>query len=237
MRGMIVMAMFVASLAGAAGTDYEEQRELALGSSGISQVEIEAGAGSLDVKGVPGLKEIKVLATIHVPDSSTEDAQKIIESELILTLDRRGDRAMLKANFDDSGWHFGDSPRIDLEVQMPDSLHLAVDDGSGSLEVSSVTGNIDVEDGSGSITLTDVGGEIEIDDGSGSISATGVGGNISIEDGSGSIRVRGVAGSVTIDDGSGGIDVSDVALDLIIVDDGSGGLDYSDIKGRVEKDT
>jgi len=237
MRGIIVMAMFTASLAAAAGGDYEEQRELNLDAAGIASVDINAGAGSLEISGVSGLDEIKVMATILVPDRDPDKARKIIESDLTLTLEKKGDAAVLIADFDQGLWSFGDSPSVRLVVQMPGNLDLKVVVGSGSMELSSVNGDVEVEDGSGSMILSYVGGKIEIDDGSGSIKVTDVGGDLSIEDGSGSITVRGVAGSVIIDDGSGGIDVSDVEEDLIIVDDGSGGLDFSGIKGRVEKDS
>ena len=236
MRSIIVMAMFTASLAGAAWSDYEEQRDLNLGASGIASVDIEAGAGRLEITGVSGADEISVMATIQVSDRDADKARELIESRLVLTLEKQGDTAVLKAYFKQRPWNFGDSPLVHLVVQMPDNLNLAVDDGSGSMQISAVSGNIEVEDGSGSITMTNVGGEVEIDDGSGSISVEDVGGDISIDDGSGGIKVRGVAGSVIIDDGSGGINVSDVEEDLIIVDDGSGGLNFSEIKGRVEKD-
>lgn len=236
MRSIIVMAMFTASLAGAAWNGYEEQRDLNLSASGIGTVDIEAGAGSLEISGVSGVDEISVTATIHVPDRGDDKAREIIESDLVLTLEKQANTAVLKAFFEHKSWNFGDSPSVQLIVQMPDNLNLAVDDGSGSLSVSDISGAIEVEDGSGSITMTNVGGEVQLNDGSGSIAVTGVGGDISIDDGSGSIRIREVAGSVVIDDGSGSIDVSGVERDLIIVDDGSGGLNFSDIKGRVEKD-
>lgn len=236
MRSIIVMAMFTASLVGAAWSGYEEHRDLNLGASGIASVDIKTGAGSLEISGVSGADEIAVMATIQVPDRDADKARELIESKLVLTLEKQGDTAVLKAYFKQRLWNFGDSPLVHVIVQMPDNLNLAVDDGSGSMQISGVSGNIEVEDGSGSITMTNVGGEVEIDDGSGSISVEGVGGDISIDDGSGGIKVQGVAGSVIIDDGSGGINVSDVEEDLIIVDDGSGGLNFSDIKGRVEKD-
>jgi len=124
MRGIIVMAMFTASLAAAAGGDYEELRELNL----------DAGAGSLEISGVSGLDEIKVMATILVPDRDADKARKMIESDLILTLEKHGDAAVLTAQFDLGPRNFGDSPSVQLVVQMPDNLDLKVDDGSGSLE-------------------------------------------------------------------------------------------------------
>lgn len=235
MRSFIVMAMFTASFAAANWNNYEEQRRLDLSAGGIGTVDVEAGAGSLEISGVPGSNAIEVTATIEVSDSDADEAREIIESELELTLEKQGDRAVLKAYFERKFWRAGDSPRVHVTVRMPQNLRLVIEDGSGSMSVSGISGATEIDDGSGSMTLRNV-GEVRIYDGSGSITAVDVGGDMSIEDGSGSIEVEGVAGTVTIDDGSGGIRVSGVLEDLIIVDDGSGGLRFSDIKGRVEDD-
>jgi len=238
MRSLLIMAMFIASLADAAWNGYEEVRELTLDARGIDMLNIENGAGGIDIKGVSGASEIKVTATIQVPGKNDDKARKKIEEDLVLTLDQGSDTAVLKAYFNDRGFFdFGDNPSVRLEVRMPEAMHLVVDDGSGAIEVDNVRGDILLDDGSGSITMVNVGGEVEIEDGSGSISVMTVGGDISINDGSGSIEVRGVAGTVTVDDGSGSIDVSDVGEDLIIVDDGSGGLNFSNIAGRVESES
>lgn len=232
----VVAAVVASGLSGAAFADYEETRELTLDTRGIDTLEIDAGAGSMEVVGVSGASEIRVVATIQVPGRDDDRAMKRIESDMTLSLEKQSDTALLKSWFDNGAFNWGDSPSIKLEVEMPENMHLAVDDGSGSMQISSVRGDIRIDDGSGSLTMQDVGGTVEIEDGSGSITVSGVGGDIEIDDGSGGIRVRDVAGSVTVDDGSGGIDVRDVEEDLIIVDDGSGGLDFSNIGGRVEKD-
>jgi len=238
MRSLIVMTMFVASLVYAASNDYEEVRELTLDTRGIDMLSIDNGSGSVDIVGVSGTNNISVTATILVPGKNDDKARKKIERDLVLILQQDSDVAVLKAYFEEGGlFNFGDSPSVQLDVRMPEGMHLEVDDGSGSIEVANVRGDIMLDDGSGSITMTDVGGNVEIDDGSGSIFVRGVGGDISINDGSGSIKVRGVAGSVIVDDGSGSIEVSDVEEDLIIVDDGSGGLDFSNIAGRVEAES
>ena len=237
MRSILILFMFTASLAGAAWDGYEEVRELSLDYRGIDVVSIEAGAGSLEIVGVSGATEILVTATIRVPERDAAKARKKIESDMILTLEKDSDKAVLKADFEQGMWRWGDSPSIELEVRMPEGLHLLVDDGSGSIDVSNVRGDITLDDGSGSIEMKDVGGNIKIDDGSGSISVAGAGGDVSINDGSGSIKVRGVAGSVIVDDGSGSIDVSDVEKDFIVVDDGSGGIDFSNIAGKVETES
>jgi len=239
MRSILITTLFMATQATAAWSDYEEVRELSLGTGGIETLTIDNGAGSVDITGVSGTDEISVTATVLVPGKNEDKARRKIESSLVLTLEQVRETAVLKAYFKNGGglFSFGDSPSVRLEVRMPEQLRLEIDDGSGSIDITGVRGSIVVDDGSGSLTMTDVGGDVEIDDGSGSISVQGVGGDISINDGSGGIRVRDVAGSVIVDDGSGSIDVSDVEKDLIIVDDGSGGLDFSNISGRVENNS
>ena len=236
MRSLLILMMFTASLVHAAGIEYEEVRNLDLSAEGISTLEIEAGAGSLEVIGVSGMDDIVVTAIIQVAEDDDDKARKVIESGIVLSLEKSGDNAVLKSNFEGGFMNFGDSPRVQLEVRVPERLALNIDDGSGSIVVQSVSGNIELEDGSGSILLTNVGGDVEIEDGSGSINVEGVNGNLIIGDGSGSIKVRDVTGSVTVDDGSGSINVSDVEADLIIENDGSGSLNFSNIGGQVETD-
>jgi len=235
MRVFLILGMFTASLTNAAWRDYEEVRNLTLDASGVNTVVIEAGAGSLDVRGNPSAKKISVTALIQVPGKSDEKAQKVIDSDLVLTLERDGDTAVLIGYFDSSHWGWDDSPSVRLEVEVPESVGLDIEDGAGSIQIRDVLGEIIVEDGSGSLQMTNIGGEVRVIDGSGSISVERVGGDISIEDGSGSITVQDVRGSVVIDDGSGSINVTDVDADLIIEDAGSGSLNFARINGHVEK--
>jgi hypothetical protein len=234
MRYKTLLSTLAVLAAGTAAADYEEVRELKIDTRGIDLLNIDAGAGSLEVVGVSGSTEIVVTARISVPGTSDARARDKIESDMVLTLDKDSDTARLKSYFDSDGWGFGGSPTISLDVRMPESMHLVIDDGSGSIDISNVRGDISVDDGSGSLSMQDVGGNVAVEDGSGTITISGVGGDLEIDDGSGTITVRHVAGSVVIDDGSGSIDVTDVAEDLIIVDDGSGGFDYANIGGRVQ---
>ncbi len=236
MRTFLILGMFTASLTNAAWRDYEEVRHLTLDAGGVNTVEIEAGAGSLEVHGNPNARKISVTALIQVPGKSEEKAQKVIESKLVLTLERDGDTAVLNGYFDSSRWGWGDSASVRLEVEVPESVGLDIEDGAGSIKIADVLGDIIVEDGSGSLQMTNIGGEVRVIDGSGSISVERVGGDLSIKDGSGSITVQDVRGSVVIDDGSGGIEVTDVDADLIIKGDGSGSLNFARINGRVEKE-
>ncbi len=231
----IVIAMFAASLANAAWNSYSEVRELSVDTAGASELNIDAGPGSLTVRGASGATSVQVTATIKVDTRNEDKAQKIAEEDVILTLERVGDRLELLSDVRD-GWGMGADISVELDVTMPAGLALRVDDGSGSLTIEDVSADVRVDDGSGSIKIKNV-GPLRIDDGSGSIDVVNVSGDASIIDGSGSIKVHGVAGSVTIDDGSGSITVSDVDQDLIIEDDGSGSLNVSNVRGTVEQDT
>ena len=230
----IVIAMLVASFAHAAWNGYSEVRELSADAAGASVLNIDAGPGSLDIRGASGANEVQVTAVIKVDSRNDDKAQKIVAEDVVLELERRGDRIELVSDVRD-GW-MGQDISIALEVTMPAGLALQVDDGSGSLTIEDVSADVRVDDGSGSIKIRNV-GPLRIDDGSGSIDVVNVMGDASIIDGSGSIKIRGVAGSVTIDDGSGSINVSDVERDLIIEDDGSGSLNVSNVRGKVEQDT
>lgn len=236
MRSILISLIFIANLANAARAEYEEVRKLTLETEGISSLNVDAGAGSLAVYGETGISQITVIATIQVPGRDDEKALRKIDKNMILSLDRNGAIADLDAWFEHGIWSFGKGPTIHLEVHMPAQLGLAIEDGTGSIEVENVRGDVYVDDGTGSLVMNGVGGNVEIEDGTGSITVTDVGGDISVDDGTGGIEIQGVAGSVTIDDGTGSIDVADVANDLLIVDSGTGGVDYSNIGGRIETD-
>jgi hypothetical protein len=236
LQTVLMLIIFAANLVHAAWTDYEEKRDLSLDAEGVQTLQIEAGAGSLDVTGVPGTTKIVVAALIRVPDADADEAQRILSEGLVLSLDREGGNADLKAYFENGGRLFGNSPSVSLEVRVPEGMSLDLQDGSGSVEVNNVRGDISLDDGSGSIQMTDAGGQLHVRDGSGSIIVKGAGGDIEIVDGSGSIAVVHVQGSVTVEDGSGSVDVSEITGDLFILEDGSGSIDYSGIAGRVETD-
>jgi len=236
MRSFIVMAMFATSLAHAGWTDYKEKRSLTLDIDGITTLSVVAGAGSMDVTGVQGLDEITVKALIVVPDSDEEKALKVIEKKMVLTLQQENGIAKLDAWFEGGFMGFGSDAHIVLDISVPQRFSVIIDDGSGSLDVADIMGDVTIDDGSGSIDVSNV-ANLTIDDGSGSIDVSGASGDVSIEDGSGSISVKHVQGSVRIDDGSGSIRVSDVEQDLTIVDDGSGGQNFSDIRGNIDADT
>lgn len=199
----------------------QDTRELQTPIADGGRFEIDAGAGSLTLRGDDASTAIHVRAEIY---------QTTANDDYTLTLELQDDnRARLVAEAASS--FGGGSDRIDLSITVPRMLDVAIVDGSGSTLVEMLSGDLNIDDGSGSIRVTDVQGSVVIEDGSGSIVVTDVSGNVDIDDGSGSISVRNIGGKVTVSDGSGSIDV-DGADDFELADDGSGSVTTRNIRSR-----
>ena len=234
MRKLILAIAIVSGVAWADNHEdyYTEQRQLSTGADGIRLLDIDAGSGSLAIRGAEGVSDIVVNATVRVTTANEKKATAFIAKRMRLTLRSDGDRAFLKSQFKENWWFWGPRGSIDLDIQVPPGLGLIVDDGSGSIVIEGVLGGANIDDGSGSIRLRNLGG-VAIDDGSGGIDIDGVTGDVTIDDGSGGLKIRSVSGSVKISDGSGGIDVDGVTGDVVIEDSGSGSLTINNVQGRV----
>ncbi len=256
---MKLQSLFLVLLMGMVliGADLSRERVMTLPAEGITELNIDCGAGSLKVTGEKGAREIRVKATFVSEDIPQDELKAFVEKHVDLKLEKKGDRAFLvsKVNHSASVMSslFGKRAnlRIDLEVTVPAALDLEVDDGSGWIEIRAVNGKVEIDDGSGSITLENIGGAVEIEDGSGGVVLTDIEGDVEIEDGSGDLEVRQVRGDVSIDDGSGEIKVNqvggsveisdgsgdividDVKKDVIIRESGSGGVKITHVEGQV----
>lgn len=198
-----------------------QQRELTLDSQDLQGLIAETGAGSLEIIGVEGLSQIKLVADIY----SNKDSN---DNKLILTLEKKANKAKLKADFEQSGFN-NYSPYIDLKLQVPANLALDIDDGSGAILINKMTADINVKDGSGELIING-GNNVSIDDGSGDIEVSQINGNLTIDDGSGAIKVTDIRGNIAIDDGSGNIEVANVQSPVTITD-GSGDINVFNTKG------
>lgn len=222
-------------LAGSLAFSGQETRNLKLPAAGTDKLEIDCGAGFLKVQGVEGLDTIEVKADIFVKGVDDKDMKSFIQDHVKLSLEKEGSRAVLVSEVKDRlFFSFGDA-HIDLTVNVPKKMDLGIDDGSGSIEIAHIMGNLSIEDGSGEILVEDIQGNLEIDDGSGEIEVRTVSGDVTIDDGSGSLSVFDIGGSLTVDDGSGSIEVDGVAKDLILKETGSGGVHFQNVKGQVVK--
>jgi hypothetical protein len=204
--------------------DYKRPVSLNVDMSATELLRAETGAGSLEVRGVAGLRQARVTGTACASSSS-------LLGEISVTMKRDGARVVVETDFPDMN-NNGEA-RIDLVIEVPAGAHADIKDGSGSMEVSGV-GDLDIDDGSGELKISDISGSVRIEDGSGSVEITGVRGDVHLTDGSGEVVIRDIGGSVDVADGSGSIDVRGVRGSFVVSTDGSGNVDWSNVTGRVD---
>jgi hypothetical protein len=222
----IVAASFIPRRTHAYET-YTSPRNAEVSTTGARVIRIDAGAGLLRVEGRTDISQVRIRGTAKASRRNMLD-------EIRLIAERRGTEVYIKADIPEerTSWRFGDYERaLDLVIEVPASLPLEVDDGSGEAEFVN-TGRLDLEDGSGEITVRGGRGNVEIADGSGNVTIEGVEGSVRVHDGSGNIRARNVTGSFVVsEDGSGDIDVSNVGGEMRVENDGSGNIDVDRIAG------
>jgi DUF4097 and DUF4098 domain-containing protein YvlB len=118
-----------------------------------------------------------------------------------------GDRVELTARVT-GHWGFSwghNSRRLHIEVRMPREGDLDANTGDGSVEATSLSGNIIVRTGDGSVKADTLSGNIDLHTNDGSIRVDSLKGEIRLHTGDGSIEARGLDGKVDADSGDGHI--------------------------------
>jgi hypothetical protein len=225
-------ALFVTVLAASSGTaaaswtecNHRAPREATVPAGGARSIRVVARAGDLRIQGREGATAVGVKGTAC---ASTEARLQAIR----LIAERRGDVVHIEVDTPED-WMSG-AAGMDLTIEVPASIPLDVEDGSGSAEVRGVAA-LEIDDGSGDLLIENVAGAVTITDGSGDVDIRQAGSVLVKDDGSGSLHARGVRGDVIVrDDGSGSIDVSDVGGDFTVDKDGSGGIAHDGVRGQV----
>ncbi len=215
-----VCAALSSACVGLNGFDCSEtdDRQATIDTSRATEIRVVAQAGSLTTTGHQDRDEVRAPGTARAPRRARLDDVELLtrrdgDAVVIETVTARG--------------------RLDLSLEVPSTLPLVVEDTSGSVRISDVEA-LSLDDGSGSITIEEVAGNVWVTDGSGSLDIEEVGGTVTVEeDGSGSIEVETVDGDVVIkEDGSGSIRIADVAGDVLIEEDGSGSIRVEEVRGN-----
>ena len=217
-----------------------KEARLTIADKTITGFVVDVGAGDLRIKGYQEQSDIVVIANVFGDELNAED--------YVLSLEKVDNKAMLMAHFKGNTHN---NERIDLEISMPYSLSLSVDDRSGDIliesigngltlkdrsgdiEMNSITGPIKIEDRSGDVIGEDLNGNVVIFDRSGDIQLKDITGDLDIDDSSGDIRVKSVSGIVTVEDSSGDINVKD-AGDFVLKNDGSGEVYLKNIRKNLK---
>ncbi|HMN45465.1 MAG TPA: DUF4097 family beta strand repeat-containing protein [Povalibacter sp.] len=242
----VALALGSIALAHADDCRHSAERSAVADAAGITKVVIGAGAGDLKVRGAPAASRIQ--ASGHACASNDDLLAKIqIDSR------REGDTLYLKTlmpDLEDGSFLFNAYARLDLSVQVPDTVAIELEDSSGDLELSRVKSAV-VADSSGDIEIRDIAGDLDVSDSSGDIEIDRVAGNLRVKDSSGDMEIEEIQGQVEIpidssgdisitqagsvhihQDSSGGIVIRRVNRDVRIDTDSSGDIDVAEVGGN-----
>lgn len=206
---------------------FQAERSFTENVSSGDALRVEAGSGSLDVVGVPGLAEVRAVAKACASHEEFLD-------DLRLSSDMEGSTLHVRTHYPEWGrrWSGGNRyARLDLRLEVPEGMAADIQDGSGEMALTGL-GDLNVDDGSGEIALSDINGRVYLDDGSGEIEASGVNGPMRIHDSSGEIVVNGMVGDLEIQDSSGEVSIQGLSGNLDL-QDGSGEIELEGIAGTV----
>ena len=210
--------------------------------SGDPRVEINAGAGAIEVRtGSSG--RIEISGRIRASDGwgggwfrrgagSPEERVKRVEANPPI---EQSGYVVRIGFFKDNDWRDGVS--VAYTVTLPASTTLISRTGSGSQEIDGLSGSVEAHSGSGSLTLHNLRGGLQASSGSGSITADRVGGSFRAQASSGSIRATAVAGPISASTSSGSIDVTQTAGGDVEAVSSSGSVRLRGVRGGLRAST
>ena len=172
-------------------------------------LDVSTGSGTINIRtGNPGQVEIK--GHIKVRSGSFLGLFRTSSAEMQAFVDRfeseppviLADGRLQVGHVKDK--RYGRNVSIRYEIVVPVDTEVKSYTGSGSQEISGVSGPVQAGTGSGRLTLTDVGGAVSARSGSGAIIAEGIAGSFEAHSGSGKVRLTQAApGDVVVTTGSG----------------------------------
>lgn len=255
--GLIVSLMLLFLIVGCAPQRvFTENRALELATEGVQVLEITGGNGDIGIKGTASAKQINVSGDISISGEDTGKIREMISNQLIFTLEKRGNRAVLHTHFTKSFFllsMFLDRGRkIDVNIELPPSLKLSVTDNGGNLYIADMKNDIvvhdedgvcivenvsaksvEITDNAGQLVLSNVLSDIDILDKSGDIELSLCSGKTQITDTTGDLMLEMCKGPLSIDDSTGKITVEDHNGDVTIVARGRGDVSLQNVTGKI----
>lgn len=234
-KSLWLCALLIAPSVQAWNCKHEQNLDQVLDLSGSDVLTVNAGAGDLQIRGASGSDQAVIRGKICASD------EDLLAQARVLT--EGGGNAEISVDLPklDGGWSISGTKYsyIDLELEIPNSIALVVNDSSGDVDIESV-GELVVNDSSGDVEITDVQGTVSVTDSSGDVEIEDVRGDVIVEsDSSGDLEGNDISGNVLVQkDSSGDIYFSDVEQNFTVERDSSGDITGRNIGGNftVEKD-
>jgi hypothetical protein len=214
--------------------EFSAQREVTLDAKALQQLGVIAAAGDLTIRGEPGLTRITATGTACASSQALLDGIQLTAGG---GDGPEGDGSVLRVVTPEASWSWGDNyAYLDLQVRVPGTLALDVQDSSGDVEVEDVAA-LTVRDSSGDIEIRDIAGLVRVADSSGDIDVRNAGSVVVDDDSSGDIELSDIGGDARIErDSSGDIDLADIQGNAMVEVDSSGDIEFSRIKGSAKVD-
>lgn len=228
--GLVISSLLMSSAqAFSWGNDCEYSRDLdrELSLNSIRHIYVEAGAGSLEIRGDDSLDSVMIDAKL-----CAEEEAQLAEMDVLSELKGKAlyiETDLARGDF----WNRNsDGAYIDLIVRVPADSQMDVKDSSGAAEIRDVASLLMV-DSSGELIIEDIAGDVRVTDSSGAVSIEQIAGNVSVTDSSGSIAVYEVTGDFTVEvDSSGGIEAEQIGGNVLVKTDSSGSIDVNQVAGN-----
>jgi DUF4097 and DUF4098 domain-containing protein YvlB len=220
-RGGIAAAFLLAAVAlapRASATDWSKNYTV----SGRPNVHIDTNDG-----GVLVTTSDSKTVEFHVEYEGYE-----LDKNLHIEARQDGDRVELTARVT-GHWGFswgGHGRRLHIDIRMPKDADLDAHTGDGSVEASSINGNVTVQTGDGSIRANTLTGTISLHTNDGSINVDTLKGDIRLHTGDGSIEAHQLDGKLDADSGDGHVRIAG-RFDALNVKTGDGSVDTHVLPG------
>jgi DUF4097 and DUF4098 domain-containing protein YvlB len=198
--------------------------------TGAVDLQIETGAGSINVQR-GNSPEVRVIGHIRASEwfGSSEEAVKRLEENP--PIQQSGNDIRI-GHIDDPELRRNVS--ISYEVFTPENTQLRSSTGSGSQEISGISGTVEANAGSGSVKVSDIGSGVRAHSGSGTLEFDGIKGNVFARTGSGSIHAVNIAGGFDGQTGSGHLTLQQASAGSVRAETGSGGLELHNVHGSLQ---
>lgn len=218
--GIASIALFavVALTPRASATDWSKSFTV----TGRANVKIDTNDGSVRV----ATSDSKAVE-FHVTYEGFE-----MDKDLHVEARQDGDKVELIARVT-GHWGFSwgrNSRRLHIEVRMPKDADLDTNTGDGSVEASSINGNVRIHTGDGSVRANTLSGTIDLHTSDGSINVDTLKGDMRLHTGDGSIEARDLDGKLDADSGDGHIRIAG-RFDALSIKTGDGSVDARVLAG------
>jgi Toastrack DUF4097 len=217
--------------------------------TGVRTITFKVQEGDFVLRGDPNAREIRMNVSIDRTWIFKLGEEGILQR--LITVSGQGtDHVTIVTDIPRaiSNWGRAEYP-IDFEVVVPSGARLEVEDTSGKIELSGLTGNVTVHDGSGTFSARDLGGSLDLVKESGDIRIEHVAGATKVQSHSGQMTLRRLQ-ALEITDSDGNIDASQLASARIRnrggnlrvtgvsgelhIDDEAGEIVVADVDGAVD---